>query len=557
MSVRQNPGASLRSIGCSEVVADGRASSARYTWIPVCELEDVLPDAGVCAWVNGRQVAIFRMDDTVYAIDNHDPASEANVLSRGIVGDVKGERVVASPLYKHHYSLATGRCLEDSAKSVNVYPVRVLDGRIWVNAEPQQQAAGARRRRLVVIGNGMAGMRTLEELLELAPDTYDITVFGAEPHGNYNRILLSPLLAGEKRVEEIVTHPPEWYAERHVTLHAGDPVIEIDRRRRVVRSRKGVELPYDRLLIATGSKPIVLPIPGSELAGVGTFRDLADVDAMLEAARRYRKAAVIGGGLLGLEAANALARRGMDVTVVHLFDTLMERQLDASAAALLKASLEARGLKFRMGTKTTAILGATRVAGLRFDDRDELEADLVIMATGVRPNIELASQAGLRCDRGILVDDTLQTFDPSIYAVGECVQHRNRTFGLVAPLWDQARVCATHLAELGVSRYRGTLPATQLKVTGIELYSAGDFAGDERTEALVMRDPRRGIYKRLVIRDNKLRGAVLYGDAQDGPWYFELMAAGRDISSLRDQLLFGPGLAEQAALVHSEGAGSA
>jgi nitrite reductase (NADH) large subunit len=235
----------------------------------------------------------------------------------------------------------------------------------------------------------------------------------------------------------------------------------------------------------------------------------------------------------------------------------MERQLDTSAAALLKASLEARGLKFRMGTNTTAILGATRVAGLRFDDGDELEADLVIMATGVRPNIELASQAGLRCDRGILVDDTLQTFDPSIYAVGECVQHRNRTFGLVAPLWDQARVCATHLAELGVSRYRGTLPATQLKVTGIELYSAGDFAGDERTEALVMRDPRRGIYKRLLIRDNKLRGAVLYGDAQDGPWYFELMAAGRDISSLRDQLLFGPGLAEQAACVHPEGAGSA
>ena len=512
----------------------------RGGWASVCDFSDLWPDVGVCALVSGRQIAIFLIGETLYALDNYDPASGANVLARGIVGDVKGECVIASPLYKHHYSLVSGRCLEDSAKSVNVYPVRVLDGRVWVNAEPQQKPAVARRRRLVVIGNGMAGMRTVEELLELAPDCYDITVFGAEPHTNYNRILLSPLLAGDKSTSEIFLNTPEWYTERHIALHCGDPVVAIDRRRRVVRSGKGVEIPYDRLLIATGSTPIMLPIPGKDLPGVVTFRDLADVDAMLESARRYKTAVVVGGGLLGLEAASALIRRGMKVTVVHLFDTLMERQLDAAAAALLRTSLESRGLEFKMPARTAAIIGESRVSAVRFDDGSELAADLVVMATGVRPNIELASGAGLRCERGILVDDTLQTYDPSIYAVGECVQHRNRTFGLVAPLWEQARVCAIHLAELGVSRYRGTLTATQLKVAGIELYSAGDFGATDGNETLVMQDHRNGIYKRLVIRDNRLRGAVLYGDARLGSWYFELMSAGQDIAGLRDTLLFGP-----------------
>jgi len=426
---------------------------------------------------------------------------------------------------------------------VNVYPVRMMDGRIWVNATPQSART---RRRLVVIGNGMAGMQTVEELLQLAPDAYDITVLGAEPHVNYNRILLSPLLAGDKAVEDIILHPAEWYSGHGVTLRCGDPVVHIDRRRRIVRARSGAEVPYDRLLLATGSKPVILPVPGTELPGVVTFRDLADVDAMLEAARTYRKAVVIGGGLLGLEAAHALVRRGMEVTVVHLLATLMERQLDEAAGALLRSSLEARGLKFHMPAKTRAIVGSGRVRGVQFEAGAQLEADLVVMAAGIRPNIELASQAGLRCERGVLVDDTLQTYDPSIYAVGECVQHRNSTFGLVAPLWEQARVCATHLAEVGVSRFRSTLTGTQLKVTGIDLYSAGDFSATEGTETLVLRDQRRGIYKRLVIRDNRLCGAVLYGDARDGAWYLYLMSAAQDISALRDQLLFGPPVAEEA-----------
>ncbi len=544
------PDSAIASAICGVPDIAAGTGAKRASWTPVCDIDDLWPNIGVCARVNGRQIAIFHIGETLYALDNYDPASGANVVSRGIVGDVKGEPVIASPLYKHHYSLVTGRCLEDPAKSVNVYPVRVLDGRVWVNAEPQQQPAAARRRRLVVIGNGMAGMRTVEELLEFAPDRYDITVFGAEPHTNYNRILLSPLLAGDKSTAEIFLNTPEWYSERRIALHCGDPVVSIDRRRKVVRSDKGVETHYDRLLIATGSTPIVLPIPGKDLPGVVTFRDLADVDAMLESARRYKTAVVIGGGLLGLEAACALLRRGMRVTVVHLFDTLMERQLDAAAAALLRTSLESRGIEFEMPAKTAAIIGdvarderagqQSRVTAVRFDDGSEIAADLVVMAAGVRPNIGLATRAGLRCERGILVDDTLQTYDPSIYAVGECVQHRNRTFGLVAPLWEQARVCAIHLAELGVSRYRGTMPAAQLKVAGIELYSAGDFGTADGNEALVMQDHRNGIYKRLVIRDNRLRGAVLYGDARLGSWYFELMSAGKDIASLRDTLLFGP-----------------
>jgi nitrite reductase (NADH) large subunit len=542
------------------------------SWKFVCELDDIIPEAGVAALIEGRQIAIFRVGDNVYALDNYDPNSEANVLSRGIVGDLQGELVVASPVYKHHFSLATGRCLEDPDQSVRAYPVRVTDGRVWVKGEPVRPAA--RTRKLVVIGNGMAGMRVVEELLELAPNAYQITVFGAEPHPNYNRILLSPVLAGEKKPEDIILNPVEWYREKGITLHTDDPVVAIDRVRRVVRSKSGVEVPYDRVLLATGSNAIVLPVPGSDLDGVVTFRDLQDVSRMLDAARSHRKAVVIGGGLLGLEAANGLLKQGMDVTVVHIFDTLMERQLDRAAAALLRESLEKRGLKFKMPAKTVEILssrphpnlppqagegaesasdsllrdagegqgGGTqgrRVSGILFDDGTELEADLIVMAVGIRPNIELALSAGLRCERGVLVNDTMQSFDPSIYAVGECVQHRNSTYGLVAPLFDQAKVCATHLAEFGIGHYKGSMVSTQLKVTGIDLFSAGDFVGTANSESLVMKDARRGIYKRIVIENNKVRGAVLYGDVKDGPWYFELMRDGKDIGPLRDKLLFG------------------
>lgn len=394
--------------------------------------------------------------------------------------------------------------------------------------------------RLVVVGNGMAGMRTVEELLRLSPDRYDITVFGSEPHGNYNRILLSPVLAGEKTLDDIMLNTREWYLRNDITLHAGDPVLAIDRIRRTVKSASGLEVSYDRLLLATGSKPFIIPVPGHDLPGVISFRDIQDVESMLEAARSHRSAVVIGGGLLGLEAANGLMRRGMDVTVVHVMDSLMERQLDKPASLLLKTSLEKRGLRILLQANTDAILGTDRVTGLRFKDGTEIEADLVVMAVGIRPNFELARSAGLHCERALVVDDTLQTLsDPRVYAVGECVQHRKATYGLVAPLWEQARVCAAHLAGLGHQRYPGSVTSTKLKVTGIDLFSAGDFIGGPQTEDLVFRDPRRGVYKRLVLKNIRLIGAVLYGEVRDGPWYFELMQKRTDVTPFRERLVFG------------------
>ncbi len=395
------------------------------------------------------------------------------------------------------------------------------------------------KQKLILVGNGMAGVRTLEELLKLEPGMYEITVFGAEPHPNYNRIMLSPVLAGEKTVDDIVLNSREWYAEQGITLHTGDPVVTIDRKARQVRTASGMMAEYDRLLLATGSNPFIIPVPGHDLEGVIGFRDIRDVEIMLESARHYQKAVVIGGGLLGLEAANGLKKNGMDVTVVHLMDILMERQLDKPAANLLKASLEESGLEFLMEAQTEAILGERRVTGVRFKDGSEIPADLVVMAVGIRPNMELAKAAGLHCERGIVVNDTLQTFDPRVYAVGECVQHRNNCYGLVAPLFEQAKVCANHLAHLGFGRYEGSVTSTKLKVTGIDLFSAGEFNEGEGDETLVLQDPAQGVYKKLVIRDNRIKGAVMYGDTLDGSWYFQLLREGTDISSFRNTILFG------------------
>ena len=394
--------------------------------------------------------------------------------------------------------------------------------------------------KLVVIGNGMAGIRTLEELLKLdEADRYEITVFGSEPCPNYNRILLSPVLAGEKTIDDIILNSREWYAEHDITLHTGDPVVEIDRVKRRVRTESGLEAAYDRLLIATGSSPFIIPVPGADLEGVIGFRDIADVDRMLEAARQYKRAVVIGGGLLGLEAANGLMKQGMEVKVVHLMDRLMERQLDDPAAAMLKRSLEERGMEFLMETQTAEILGEQRVSGIRFADGSQLATDLVVMAVGIRPNIELAQRAGLHCERGILVNDTLQTYDPRIYAVGECVQHRGVCYGLVAPLFEQAKVCANHLAQLGYGRYEGSVTSTKLKVTGIDLFSAGNFEGGEDSEEIVFQDPAGGIYKKIVLKDGKVTGAVLYGETMDGAWYFQLMRNGTDVSAMRSHIVFG------------------
>ena len=400
--------------------------------------------------------------------------------------------------------------------------------------------------KLVMIGNGMAGVRTLEELLKIAPDLYDITVFGAEPHPNYNRILLSPVLAGEQTIPEIVLNPLAWYEDMGITLHLGKAVTRIDRVKRVVHAADGTQAPYDRLLIATGSTPFILPVPGKSLEGVIGYRDIADTETMIAAATKYKHAVVIGGGLLGLEAANGLMLRGMKVTVVHIAPWLMERQLDDVAGGLLRKSLVDRGLDFLIGAQTEALVGdadegrAGRVSAVRFKDGTEVPADLVVMAAGIRPNTALAEAAGLHCQRGIAVTDTLQTVtDARIYAVGECAAHRGIAYGLVAPLFEQAKVCATHLAEFGIGRYLGSQVSTKLKVTGIDLFSAGDFMGGEGCDEIVLSDPQGGVYKKLVIKDDKLVGACLYGDTVDGSWYFKLLREGRSVTDIRDRLMFG------------------
>ena len=400
--------------------------------------------------------------------------------------------------------------------------------------------------KLVLIGNGMAGVRTLEELLKIAPDLYDITVFGSEPHPNYNRILLSPVLAGEQTLDEIVLNDWSWYSDNQIVLHTGWTVTEVDRVQRQVHARNAqgevMTAAYDRLVIATGSNPFILPVPGNDLQGVLAYRDIADTQAMIDAATQFKHAVVIGGGLLGLEAANGLMKRGMQVTVVHGSNWLMERQLDAVSGQLLQQSLETRGLQFRMNAQTAALIGNEqgRVSKVEFKDGSHVPADLVVMAVGIRPNTQLAQSMGLHVDRGIVVSDTLQTVtDPRIYAVGECAAHRGIAYGLVAPLFEQGKVLANHLAEFGIGRYTGSLTSTKLKVTGIDLFSAGNFLGDDTTEEIVMSDPAGGIYKKLVIQGDKLVGACLYGDTVDGSWYFKLLRDGRSVADIRDKLMFG------------------
>ena len=410
-----------------------------------------------------------------------------------------------------------------------------------------------KKMKLVLIGNGMAGVRTLEELIRMAPELYEITVFGAEPHPNYNRILLSPVLAGEQTIDEIILNPVSWYADNHITLHMGHKVIEVNRARRTVTAEDGqgglVSVDYDRLLIATGSTPFILPVPGKDLHGVIAYRDIADTEMMIETAKTHQHAVVIGGGLLGLEAANGLMLRGMQVTVVHIMPWLMERQLDDVAGKLLQKSLEDRGLKFLIGAQTEALIPDKdgRVMAVRFKDGQEIPADLVVMAAGIRPNTTLALKIGLHCFNdgrgGIVVNDTMQTTtDPRIYSVGECAAHRGIAYGLVAPLFEQGKVCATHLAQFGIGRYTGSQTSTKLKVTGIDLFSAGNFMGgtaEQGFEEIIMSDPVGGVYKKLVIQGDKLVGACLYGDTVDGSWYFKLLREGRKIADIRDKLMFG------------------
>jgi nitrite reductase (NADH) large subunit len=400
------------------------------------------------------------------------------------------------------------------------------------------------KERLIVIGNGMAGCRAVEEILKRDPNRYAITMFGAEPRPNYNRIMLSPVLAGEKTFDDIIINGPEWYRDNNIALQTGCKVTSIDPASHTIFADGGVVEQYDKLVLATGSDPVVLPLPGANLQGVVAFRDIDDVDRMVSISGRGGNAVVIGGGLLGLEAAYGLSRRGMDATVVHLMDVLMERQLDPSAGHLLAEALKARGVTTILNAQSEEILGKNgKVTGLRLKDGRVLSCDLLVMAVGIRPKATLAKQSGLLVNRGVVIDDAMRSSDPAIFAVGECAEHRGQCYGLVAPIWEMCRAMADTLTGSD-GAYEGSMLSTRLKVSGVDVFSAGKYAGGEGCEDIVFRDAGRGVYKRIVLENGKIAGAVLFGDAVDGGWYFDLMKSGADVSELRETLVFGQAATE-------------
>lgn len=412
------------------------------------------------------------------------------------------------------------------------------------------------KQKLVLIGNGMAGMNTIEHLVKLAPHAYDITVFGSEPHPNYNRILLSYVLAGDSKVEDIVIHQEQWYEDNQITLYKNETITEIDTASQHVRSASGMTVPYDKLIIATGSNPFMLPLPGSDKQGVMAYRTIQDCELMIEASKQYKKAVVIGGGLLGLEAARGFLNLGMQVDVVHIFDTIMERQLDRPASKMLQQALEEQGMNFLLEKSSDEIIGDERVKGLKFKDGTVAEADLIVMAVGIRPNVALAKQSGIEVTNGIVVDDYMQTSVPNIYAVGECAQHRGLVYGLVAPLYDQGAVLAKKLANIETTPYEGSVVYTKLKVSGVDVFSGGEFMDAEGTKAIRVHDEFSGIYKKIVIKEDKIIGAVLFGDTSDGTRLMQMIRSGADISGMEKTALLrdpsdskggsGSGVAEMA-----------
>lgn len=391
---------------------------------------------------------------------------------------------------------------------------------------------------LIIVGKGMAATRLVDELSQRALGRYSVAVIGAEPRLAYNRVLLSPLLAGEIAEPDIELKPAAWWQARGVSMLYGKPVTGIDRRARTVTLQDGLTLPYGKLVLATGSKPLKPPFPGGDLPGVATFRDTADVQAMRAYAARGARITVIGGGLLGLEAAYGLARAGGEVTLLHLVDRLMERQLDAEGAALLASAMAMRGVEIRLNSATKGFVGTNKVEGVVLQDGTVIPAELVVIAIGVRPNTDLAAAAGLEIARGIVVDDALATSDPAIFAIGECAEHRGQVYGLVEPAYEQARTLAARLTGRAAG-YAGSLLATNLKVSGVGVFSAGEFEAGEGAETVVLRDRGAGIYRKFVLREGRLAGCVLVGDAQGALFYLGLIRSQQDITPFRAELPFG------------------
>jgi nitrite reductase (NADH) large subunit len=395
---------------------------------------------------------------------------------------------------------------------------------------------------LVIVGNGMAAARLVDELAKTALGRYAIAVIGAEPRLAYNRVLLSSVLAGETASHEIELKPANWWRDRGVTVKYNCLATEVDVGRRELKIANEESIEYSKLILATGSTPLRLNVPGADLAGVHTFRDTRDVDLLLTLAAQRKRVVVVGGGLLGLEAAYGLAKAGAPVTLIHLMDRLMERQLDAPAAALLKSLVERKGIKILLNANTARINGERRVESVELVDGRRIEADAVIFAAGIRPNVALGKEAGISVNRGVVVDDHLQTSAPDVFALGECAEHRGICYGLVEPAYEQARVLARHLAG-SVASYPGSVVATNLKVSGVSVFSAGDVMGENGSEAIVLSDLKRGTYKKLVISDGRLAGAVLIGDVSDALWYLELVRNREPIARIRTDMMFGRALA--------------
>ncbi|WP_315832758.1 NAD(P)/FAD-dependent oxidoreductase [Bradyrhizobium prioriisuperbiae] len=399
---------------------------------------------------------------------------------------------------------------------------------------------------LVIIGNGMAAARLAEELAKRALGKYAVAIIGDEPRLAYNRVLLSSVLAGDVASADIELKPAQWWRDRGVTLSYGQAATAVDVDNRTVQLADGRCVPFAKLVFATGSQALRLNVPGAQLDGVHTFRDSRDVDLLLRLAADKKRVVVIGGGLLGLEAAYGLAKAGSAVTLVHLMDRLMERQLDTPAGALLKRLVEAKGVKVMLEASTSHIVGETAVEGITFADGSTIPTDAVIFAAGIRPNAGLAKEAGLTVNRGIVVDDRMQTSVAGVYALGECAEHRGTCYGLVEPAYEQARVLANVLGE-GGAQYEGSVVATNLKVSGVNVFSAGDFLGSQTSETIVLRDARLATYKKLVVENDRLTGAVLVGDTQDALWYLDLIRTAAPVGTIRDDLMFGRALAEKRA----------
>jgi nitrite reductase (NADH) large subunit len=410
------------------------------------------------------------------------------------------------------------------------------------------------KKKLVLIGNGMAGVRCIEEILKLKPDEFEITIFGSEPHPNYNRIQLSKVLQGDTTIDDITIHSWDWYKQHNIVLHSGETVINIDKTKQIVFTDKNRQVSYDKLIIATGSNPFILPLPGADKEGVTAFRDIKDCEKMVEYSKKHKKAVVIGGGLLGLEAARGLLNLGMKVDVVHITDYLMDRQLDKTAGKLLQRELENQGMSFHLEKQTAQITGGKHVNGLRFSDGGKLNADLIVMAVGIKPNVNLARESGIPVNRGIIVNNYLETKVPNIYAVGECAEHREMVYGLVAPLYEQGKVLAKRICAEEIRGYQGSVLSTQLKVSGVDVFSVGKITEDDDTKAIQVLDDWKGIYKKILVQNEKMAGAVLFGDTSEGNHLLSLINRGADISEYKqpEEKKEDSGISAVAAMANDE-----